>query len=398
MRVSEIRIGWPPPGVRGNSFKRKVMKVTIERGAFLKALNHVQSVVERRNTIPILSNVLIDAGKGRLKLTATDLDMEIVETLAADVIRNGAATAPAHMLYDIVRKLPEGAQVQAELLTSEGGRLAISAGSIRFELACLPKEDFPQMSAGALPFRFRLQTGDLKRLIDKTRFAISTEETRFYLNGIYVHAHKDGKGKGEMRAAATDGHRLARFHLELPDGAADIPGAIVPRKAIGEMRRLLDDMEGAIEVSLSDTKIQFTTDGIELTSKLIDGTFPDYQRVIPSSNDKVLSLDSREFSQAVDRVSTISADKTRAVKLSLGHDKVTLSVINPDSGTATEELGASYSSSPLDIGFNARYLLDITSQIEGKEVRFLLSDAGSPTLIEDSEDSGTLYVLMPMRV
>jgi DNA polymerase-3 subunit beta len=374
------------------------MKVTIERSAFLKSLNHVQSVVERRNTIPILSNVMMEAGKGGLKLTATDLDMEIVETLAADVIRNGAATAPAHMLYDIVRKLPDGAQVQAELLTSEGGRLAISAGSVRFELACLPKEDFPQMAAGALPFRFRLQTDELKKLIDKTRFAISTEETRFYLNGIYLHAHKDAKGKGAMRAAATDGHRLAQFQLELPDGAADMPGAIVPRKTVSELRRLLDDTEGAIDISLSDTKIQFKTDGVELTSKLIDGTFPDYQRVIPAANDKVLSLDSREFAQGVDRVSTISADKTRAVKLSLAHDRLTLSVINPDSGTATEELGASYSASPLEIGFNARYLLDITGQIEGKEVRFLLSDAGSPTLIEDSEDSGTLYVLMPMRV
>jgi DNA polymerase-3 subunit beta len=372
------------------------MKVTIERGAFLKALNHVQSVVERRNTIPILSNVMIEAAKGRLKLTATDLDMEIVETLAADVLRNGAATAPAHMLYDIVRKLPEGAQVQAELLTAEGGRLAVSAGSIRFELACLPKEDFPQMTAGALPFRFRLQTEDLKKLIAKTRFAISTEETRFYLNGIYVHAHKDGKR--EMRAVATDGHRLARFQMELPEGADEMPGIIVPRKTVIELQRLLDDVEGAIEVSLSDTKIQFTTDGIELTSKLIDGTFPDYQRVIPTSNDKVLTLDAREFAQAVDRVSTISADKTRAVKLGVARDKLTLTVINPDSGTATEEVGASYSASALEIGFNARYLLDITGQIEGKEVRFLLSDAGSPTLIEDAEDQGTLYVLMPMRV
>lgn len=373
------------------------MKVTVERSAFLKSLNHVQSVVERRNTIPILSNVMIEAGKGHLKLTATDLDIEIVETLAADVIRNGAATAPAHMLYDIVRKLPEGAQVQAELLTAEGGRLAVSSGSVRFELACLPKEDFPQMASGAMPFRFRLPKDDLKKLIDRTRFAISTEETRFYLNGIYLHAHKDGK-HGEMRAVATDGHRLARFQLELPEGAAEMPGVIVPRKTIGELRRLLDDIEGAVDVSLSDTKIQFATDGVELTSKLIDGTFPDYQRVIPSANDKVLTLDSHEFAQAVDRVSTISADKTRAVKLGIGKDKLTLSVVNPDSGTATEELGASYTASPLDIGFNARYLLDITGQIGGKDVRFLLSDAGSPTLIEDSEDKGTLYVLMPMRV
>jgi DNA polymerase-3 subunit beta len=373
------------------------MKINVERGAFLKALSHVQSVVERRNTIPILSNVMIEAAKGQLKLTATDLDIEIVESIPSDVLRNGAATAPAHMLYDIVRKLPDGAQVQAELLTAEGGRLAVSAGTSRFELACLPREDFPQMAAGALPHRFRLAADELKRIIDKTRFAISTEETRFYLNGIYLHAAKDGKAK-TLRAVATDGHRLARFELDLPDGAADMPGVIVPRKTVTELRRLLDDADGAIEMSLSDTKIQFTFGGLELTSKLIDGTFPDYQRVIPSGNDKVLSIESREFAQSVDRVSTISADKTRAVKLIIAKEKVTLSVVNPESGTATEELGANYSASPLEIGFNARYLLDITGQIEGKEVRFLLSDAGSPTIIEDTEDSRTLYVLMPMRV
>jgi DNA polymerase-3 subunit beta len=373
------------------------MKINVERGAFLKALSHVQSVVERRNTIPILSNVMIEAAKGQLKLTATDLDIEIVESIPSDVLRNGAATAPAHMLYDIVRKLPDGAQVQAELLTAEGGRLAVSAGTSRFELACLPKEDFPQMAAGALPHRFRLAAHELKRIIEKTRFAISTEETRFYLNGIYLHAAKDGKVKA-LRAAATDGHRLARFELDLPDGADDMPGVIVPRKTVTELHRLLDDADGAIEISLSDTKIQFTFGGLELTSKLIDGTFPDYQRVIPSGNDKVLSVESKEFAQSVDRVSTISADKTRAVKLIIAKEKVTLSVVNPESGTATEELGANYSASPIEIGFNARYLLDITGQIEGKEVRFLLSDAGSPTIIEDTEDSRTLYVLMPMRV
>ncbi len=373
------------------------MKITVERGALLKALSHVQSVVERRNTIPILSNVMIDAAKGQLKLTATDLDIEIVEAIPADVLRNGTATAPAHMLYDIVRKLPEGSQVSAELLTSEGGRLAVSSGSVRFELACLPKEDFPLMTAGALPHRFRLAADDLKRLIDKTRFAISTEETRFYLNGIYVHAAKDGKSQ-RLRAVATDAHRLACYELDLPDGAADMPGVIVPRKTVNELRRLLDDAQGAIDISLSDTKIQFTSDGVELTSKLIDGTFPDYQRVIPSGNDKALSLDSTEFAQSVDRVSTISADKTRAVKLNLSADKLTLTVVNPDSGTATEELGATYNAAALEIGFNARYLLDITSQFEGKDIRFLLSDAGSPALIEDTDDNRTLYVLMPMRV
>src|SRR5512146_2494673 len=342
------------------------MKINVERGALLKALNHVQSVVERRNTIPILSNVMIEAAKGELKLTATDLDIEIVESLPADVLRNGAATAPAHMLYDIVRKMPDGARVQAELLTSEGGRLAVSAGTVRFELACLPKEDFPQMSSGALPHRFRIAADDLKRLIDKTRFAISTEETRFYLNGIYVHAFKEGK-HAALRAVATDGHRLARYELELPDGASDMPGVIVPRKTVAELRRLLDDADGAIEIALSDTKIQFAFNGVDLTSKLIDGTFPDYQRVIPAGNDKALSLESKEFGLAVDRVSTISADKTRAVKIGIAKDKVTLAVINPESGTATEELGANYSATNIEIGFNAKYLMDITGQIEGKQ-------------------------------
>jgi len=373
------------------------MKINVERGAFLKALSHVQSVVERRNTIPILSNVLVDAAKGTVKLTATDLDIEIVESLPADVLRNGAATAPAHMLYDIVRKLPDGAMVQVELMPGDAGRLQVSAGSVRFELACLPKEDFPQMAAGALPHRFRLAADDLKRVIDRTRFAISTEETRFYLNGIYVHAAKDGKAPA-LRAVATDGHRLARFELELPDGASDMPGVIIPRKTVTELRRLLDDADGAIEIALSDTKIQFAFSGVDLTSKLIDGTFPDYQRVIPSGNDKALTLEAKEFGLAVDRVSTISADKTRAVKLVIAKDKVTLTVVNPESGTATEELDANYSASPIEIGFNAKYLLDITNQIEGKQVRFMLSDAGSPTVIEDTDDARTLYVLMPMRV
>jgi DNA polymerase-3 subunit beta len=253
------------------------------------------------------------------------------------------------------------------------------------------------MTAGALPHRFRLASDDLKRMIDKTRFAISTEETRFYLNGIYVHAAKEGKAQ-VLRAVATDGHRLARYELDLPEGASDMPGVIIPRKTVAELRRLIDDCGDTIEIALSDTKIQFNFDGLELTSKLIDGTFPDYQRVIPAGNDKSLSLDAKDFTHAVDRVSTISADKTRAVKLNLSQDKVTLTVVNPESGTATEDLGATYTAAAVEIGFNARYLLDITGQIEGKDVHFLLSDAGSPTVIEDKDDSRTLYVLMPMRV
>jgi DNA polymerase-3 subunit beta len=373
------------------------MKITIERGAFLKALSHVQSVVERRNTIPILSNVMIEAAKGGVKLTATDLDIEIVETLAADVLRNGATTAPAHMLYDIVRKLPEGAQVQAELLTSEGGRLAVSSGSVRFELACLPKEDFPQMSAGALPHKFRLGAEELKRLIDKTKFAISTEETRFYLNGIYLHAAKDGKARA-LRAVATDGHRLARFELDLPDGASDMPGIIVPRKTVIEVQRLIEDSQAEVSIELSSAKIRFSIGDVVLTSKLIDGTFPDYGRVIPAGNDKQLVVDKKDFEAAVDRVSTVSSERGRAVKLALSAGKLILSVTNPDSGSATEELEVEYDADPIDIGFNSRYLLDIAAQLDGEVAVLRLADPGSPTLIEDKDAKGSLYVLMPMRV
>ena len=372
------------------------MRVTLERANLLKSLNHVHRVVERRNTIPILSNVLLKTTGASLELKATDLDLEMTEAVPAQAERTGATTVPAHLLYDIVRKLPDGAEVMLKM-AEDGNSMTVISGRASFRLQCLPQSDFPELTAGSFSHIFRMESAVLKHLIDKTQFAISTEETRYYLNGIYLHAAKDAKPP-VMRAVATDGHRLARYELELPDGAADMPGVIVPRKTVGELVKLLDDADGAIDISLSDTKIQFGFNGVELTSKLIDGNFPPYERVIPSGNDKSLALEAREFAQSVDRVSTISADKTRAVKLNLSKDKVTLSVVNPESGTATEDVGATYSAGALEIGFNARYLLDITSQIEGKEVRFLLSDAGSPAIIEDAEDARTLYVLMPLRV
>jgi DNA polymerase-3 subunit beta len=372
------------------------MKITIERGALLKSLNHVQSVVERRNTIPILSNVLIKAADGQLSLTATDLDIEVVEAIDADVAQPGATTASAHTLYDIVRKLPEGAQV--ELSTgSDEGRLQLTAGRSRFALQSLPQEDFPAMAAGSLPHRFEIPAEAMRRLIDKTRFAISTEETRYYLNGIYVHAVESGKQKA-LRAVATDGHRLAQVDYDLPDGASGMPGVIVPRKTVLELQKLLEGDTGSLSVGVSETKIRFEFGGVVLTSKLIDGTFPDYGRVIPAGNDKMMQVDGKRFAEAVDRVSTISTEKSRAVKLNLDDGKLTLSVTNPDSGSATEELSVAYSNTPLEIGFNARYLLDITGQIDGAEATFAFADSGSPTLVRDSEDGMAIYVLMPMRV
>ncbi len=371
------------------------MKVTLERAELLKALAHVHRVVERRNTIPILANVLIRAGKAGLELKATDLDLEIVETVAAEVKQASATTVPAHMIYDIVRKLPEGAQVE---LQAGGDRsaLLVRAGRSRFTLQALPETDFPDLAAGDLPHKFKLASKDLKRLVDKTQFAISTEETRYYLNGIYLHTVED-KGT-KLRAVATDGHRLAQAEIPAPKGATGMPGVIVPRKTVAEVQRLIEDAGDEVEVELSPAKIRFSFGKVVLTSKLIDGTFPDYGRVIPASNDKTLVVNKAEFAAAVDRVSTVSSERGRAVKLSLADGKLTLSVTNPDSGSATEELEVEYASEALDIGFNSRYLLDITAQIEGEKAELKLADPGSPTLLRDQDSAGALYVLMPMRV
>lgn len=372
------------------------MKITIERGALLKSLNHIQSVVERRNTIPILSNVAINAEAGQVSLTATDLDIEVVEAVNADVVQPGATTAPAHTLYDIVRKLPDGAQVELTD-TTEDGRLALTAGRSRFALQSLPREDFPALSAGELPHHFQLPADALADLIDKTRFAISTEETRYYLNGIYLHAVEDGKSP-VLRAVATDGHRLAQVDYPLPEGASGMAGIIVPRKTVLEVQKLIEGFDGSVSIGASDTKIRFEFNGVVLTSKLIDGTFPDYSRVIPDGNDKLLTVNGKDFAQAVDRVSTISTEKSRSVKLNLEEGRLTLTVSNPDSGSAVEELGVSYTSEPIEIGFNARYLLDITGQLEGQDADFAFADSGSPTLVRDRDDESALYVLMPMRV
>jgi len=371
------------------------MKITLERAELVRALAHVHRVVERRNTIPILANVLLRAGKNGLELKATDLDLEIVETVPAEIKQASAVTVPAHMLYDIVRKLPEGSQVELQSGTDRAS-LQVRAGRSRFTLQTLPETDFPDIAAGDLPHRFKLAAGDLKRLIDKTQFAISTEETRYYLNGIYLHIVDDKSAR--LRAVATDGHRLAQVDLAAPKGTAGMPGVIVPRKTVLEVQRLLEDAGEEVEIELSPAKIRFSLGSVVLTSKLIDGTFPDYGRVIPLGNDKILVVDKGEFSSAVDRVSTVSSERGRAVKLSLGSGKLTLSVTNPDSGSATEEIEVEYGAEPLDIGFNSRYLLDIASQIEGEKATLKLADPGSPTLLQDGESSGAIYVLMPMRV
>ncbi|MGI3169866.1 DNA polymerase III subunit beta [Pseudooceanicola sp. C21-150M6] len=371
------------------------MKLSIERAALLKAVSQAQSVVERRNTIPILANVLIEAEGNDVQFRATDLDIEVVDKAPAMVERAGATTVSAVTLHEIVRKLPDGAMVTLE--DGGAGRLVVTAGRSHFDLATLPKEDFPVMASSEYASNFSAPAPVLRRLFDKSKFAISTEETRYYLNGVYMHVAESENGR-VLRCVATDGHRLARIDAELPEGAEDMPGVIVPRKTVGELRKLLDDDELKVAVSVSETKVRFATPDITLTSKVIDGTFPDYTRVIPTGNTKTMEVDASDFARAVDRVATVSSERSRAVKLALDEDRLVLSVNAPDSGAAEEELAVAYGDERLEIGFNAKYLLEIASQVDRENAVFLFNSAGDPTLMREGSDTSAVYVVMPMRV
>ena len=372
------------------------MKFSIERGALLKAVAQAQSVVERRNTIPILANVLIEAEGSDVQFRATDLDIEVVDRAPAQVERAGATTVSAVTLNEIVRKLPDGSLVTLSD-NAQSGRLTIEAGRSNFSLATLPREDFPVMASSEYTANFGAKAAVLRRLFDKSKFAISTEETRYYLNGVYMHvAERDGAQV--MRCVATHGHRLARIDAALPAGAADMPGVIVPRKTVGELRKLLDEDDMEIAVSVSETKVRFATPDITLTSKVIDGTFPDYTRVIPQGNSRRLEVDAADFAKAVDRVATVSSERSRAVKMSLDEDRLVLSVNAPDSGAAEEELAVAYGDERLEIGFNAKYLLEIASQVDRENAVFLFNSSGDPTLMREGNDETAVYVVMPMRV
>jgi len=377
------------------------MRIAVDRANLLRSLGRVHRIVERRNTVPILSNILLEArekdGAGLICLKSTDLDLEVTEETAAAVEQPGATTIPAYLLYDIVRKMPEGGEI-ALSLDNEGKFVTLASGRSSFRLETLPRADFPELSAEGFSHSFKLPAGQLKYLIESTQFAASTEETRYYLNGIYLHV-LEAEGAHKLRAVATDGHRLACVEVEAPEEAVTMPGIIVPRKTVGELQKLLGEMgEAEIVMQLSDAKIRLSMGAVVLTSKLIDGVFPDYQRVIPLNNDKKLAVKRAEFVSAVDRVSTIAADRGRAVKLALAADTVKLTVHNPDSGTAEDAISASYEADPMEIGFNSRYLLDIAGQLAGEDIIFMLADSGAPTLIRDNADSRALYVLMPMRV
>ena len=372
------------------------MEFIVDQTNFINSLSHVQNVVERRQTIPILANVLINARGNQLILETTDMDIHINETVDADVRVDGAITVGAQTLHDIVRKLPDGAQISAKY-SQDTGRLQLQSGRSRFTLQTINADEYPVMNAGDFPHSFALDSKILKNMIDKISLAISTEETRYYLNGIYVHVH-DGTSEKKLRGVATDGHRLARFETDLPTGAENMDGIIIPRKAVTELRKLIDNIDDEIQIEISSSKIRFTFAHVAFTSKLIDGSFPDYERVIPDNNDKLLAINTKSLYDAVDRVAIISIERMRAVKLHISNGQLQLSVSSKDQGDAEEEIEVIFDYDDLEIGFNARYLTDILKQINSDSVDLLLNDSSAPVIINQHDNNDVLYVLMPMRI
>jgi DNA polymerase III subunit beta len=371
------------------------MKFEIEAASLVDALKRFKGVVERRNTIPILSNVAMRVTKeSGLSLTATDLDIEISITVPATVEEPGALTVSYDMLSGLTSKLPKKSTV-ALSCSGKNESLAITCGRTRATLYTLPIEDFPNYTVDDPTHTFTLSAEDVEELFGVPEFAISKEATRYYLTGIYLHIPQ-GKKK-IIRGVATDGHRLAYADRELPEGAADMPGLIVPRKTVQLLKDLIDGAQ-SVKVGLTTTRITFNFGTYKMVSKVIDGTFPDYNRVIPTGNNKVMIADVDAMREAVGRAAIIQGERGRAVKLELGQGKIVLSSVNPDAGSASEEMEVNYEAEELAIGFNSAYMAQILEQIEGDEVRIAFDEPGSPTLIKPTGAENHLFVLMPMRV
>lgn len=372
------------------------MKLSISRETLLKNLRHAQSVVEKRTSIAILSNVRLTAANNKLETTATNNDITVQSSAEAFVEAEGATTVSAHKLYDIVNKIPEGVMVNMGLSAS-GDRLAIQAGKAKFSLACLDADAFPDMTAVEGGVTFTMNSANLKRILAKALFAVSTEETRQYLNGVYMHTISSEEGESQLRFVSTDGHRLARLEVDVPEGAGDMNGVIIPRRTVLELRKLAEDAD-ELNFRMTDKKLQADAGETVFTSKLIDGTFPDYERVIPSDNPKEMDVSRQSLMQAVDRVSILSHEKSRSIKFGLEEGNLIISANNPDQENAVEEVKVEYADDALDVGFNARYLSEIGGHMEGDDMQFFFKDNTSPVVVKDPEDASSLFVVMPMRI
>ncbi len=368
------------------------MKFSADQASLLKSINNLQSIVEKRNTIPILGNIKLEVEGSQITFTATDLDIVATDIVPANVEEGGIITIPAQKFYDIIRKL-NGAAIVNFTLEQGSDQMIINSGEANFRLSYLPADDFPIMAKGEVESNFTISATDMFRLLNYTGFAMSREETRYYLNGIYLH-----EVEGALRAVATDGHRLARIDVPLPEGANGMTGVIIPRKAVTELKKMLESQTGDVNIEVTENKIFVSFGNVTFLSKLVDGTFPDYARAIPTGNGKRVVVGRDHLVEAVDRVSTISTDKTKSIKFSFAGGTLVLSARSNEADSAKEQFEIDYDGSDFDIGFNANYALEMLRQFNGDSVHMELEDANSPALIKDSANDNSLYVLMPMRI
>ena len=375
------------------------MDFKVNSSDFLRALSHIHGIVEVRHTLPILSNIIITTRDNLLSLSSTNLDIFCSDDLEAEVFQSGSTSVSASTIYEIVKRLPSGSEIHASL-SEEDSTLILKCGRSKFNLTTISPDDFPKISHDDLNIQFVLSATELKRMIDKTKFAISNEETRYYLNGIFFHQTQKNS-IDILRAVATDGHRLAQYDIPLPQGAKDMNGIIIPKKMIQELRRVLDDASGDINIQLNENKIKFSFNNMQIISKVIDGTFPDYTKVIPQSNDKSITTNNDELKKAIDRVSAVAINeetKSKAIKLIIDSNKISLSVDSTSRGSAIEEIDLEYNSDKVEIGFNSRYLIDICNEIDGDKINLKFLNSTSPAIILDNTDENLFFVLMPMRI
>jgi DNA polymerase III subunit beta len=371
------------------------MEFTINRDIFLKVLGRANGIIEKKTTLPILSNILIEAKSSKIKITVTDLDIIYFEELAPQEIKKeGSTTISASILYDILRKLQPNAKVELSLQNSN--KIKLVSEKSKFNLLCLPSDNFPLSDEDVNQKHFEVSSQKLLKLLNKTKISISNDETRHYLNGIYLHK-TNLEGKSFLCGVATDSHRLSSSSLEI-DPSINIEPIILPKKTIFQLISLLEQSSSKIKISNNKSKIKFEMDSGVLISKVIDGRFPDYTKVIPKGNDKILQIDLGEFKNSIERVTTVSSDRKEGLKMAISKEVVQLSVNNPSSGEGTENINAKFNSDDLNISFNSRYLTDIASQIENEFIIINLKDAGSPVLINDFSDKNSFYVVMPMKI
>tara|TARA_B100000029_G_scaffold514184_1_gene616033 strand:+ start:572 stop:1687 length:1116 start_codon:yes stop_codon:yes gene_type:complete len=371
------------------------MEFKVDRDIFLKALGHANGIIERKTTFPILSNVLIEAKNSKIKITATDLDIiYFEEVIPQELTKDGSTTTSASILYDILKKLDPGSEVKLSL-QSPNKIMLVSANS-KFNLLCLPPENFPLSDESISQNSFEVSTSKLLKLLNKTKISISSDETRHYLNGIFLHKINLEK-KSFLCCVATDSHRLSSSYLEI-ESNINIEPIILPKKTIYQIISLLEQAGNTIKISNNKSKIKFEMDKKVLISKVIDGRFPDYNKVIPKGNDKILEVKLEAFKNSIERVTSVSADRKEGLKMSISKDVIRLSVNNPSSGEGIENIKAKFNSNDFNISFNSRYLTDIISQIENELIVINFKDAGSPVLINDISDKNTFHVVMPMKI